>query len=86
LLIERFKPLWNVLIEGLGIHTPGKNRRQQKSKWDTLHSGRKFASGLLPNAAARGALLKMVEDFFAGKSVPILSPAEAVIEEESDED
>ena len=41
LLIERFQPLWNVLIEGFGIHTPGAGRKKQvRSKWDTLHPGR----------------------------------------------
>jgi hypothetical protein len=86
LLIERFGPLWNVLADGFGNHPPGKNRRQQRSKWDTLHPGRKFASELLPNALTRDAILNLVADYFAGKPVPTISPTEAVIEEESDQD
>jgi Eco29kI restriction endonuclease len=44
LLIQRFSPVWNVLIEGFGIHDPGAGRRVQKrSQWDTLHPGRSFA-------------------------------------------
>jgi hypothetical protein len=86
LLIEQFKPVWNVLIEGFGIHTPGKRRPQRKSKWDTLHPGRKLANGLPANAIAVEQLTQMVEDFFAGKPVRTLSAAEAMTEEESEKD
>jgi hypothetical protein len=83
LLIERFQPPWNVLIEGFGIHTPGKGRKKQvKSKWDTLHPGRTLAKGLPANPMSEERTVKMIADFFAGKKVPILTPAEAVVEEE----
>jgi len=50
LLIEKFKPVWNRIIDGFGIHDPGGGRRQQeRSKWDTLHPGRPFAKQLRPN-------------------------------------
>jgi hypothetical protein len=53
ILIERFSPIWNTLIEGFGIHDPGAGRRlQKKSIWDTLHPGRKFAEGLPDNSKA----------------------------------
>jgi hypothetical protein len=82
LLIAQFQPLWNVLIAGFGIHKPGKNRPQQLSKWDTLHSGRKLASGLPSGHLQDSQLTKMVADFFAGKAVKLISPGEAVVEEE----
>jgi len=82
LLIAQFQPLWNVLIDGFGIHKPGKNRPQQLSKWDTLHSGRKLASGLPSGHLLDSQLTKMVADFFAGKAVKLISPGEAVVEEE----
>jgi Eco29kI restriction endonuclease len=81
LLIEQFKPLWNVLVEGFGIHKPGKNRPQQTSKWDTLHPGRRLAAGLPPNPLESTALLRIVSDFFAGREVKTLTPEEAVVEE-----
>jgi Eco29kI-like restriction endonuclease len=84
LLIEEFRPIWNVLIEGFGIHQPGKRRPQRTSKWDTLHPGRKLASGLPANALTFEHLTKMVEDFFEGKPVKTLSAAEAMTEEESE--
>lgn len=87
LLIERFRPVWNVLIEGFGIHTPGKGRRKQvRSRWDTLHPGRSLAKGLPPNPISDIEIRKLLSDFFAGRAVPVLSPTEAVIEEDANEE
>lgn len=47
LLIEKFKPLWNLVVEGFGNHDPGKGRREGKrSDWDVLHPGRDWAAKL----------------------------------------
>lgn len=44
LLIQRFKPIWNLYLDGFGNHDPGKGRtNQQRSSWDVLHPGRKWA-------------------------------------------
>ena len=44
LLIARFSPIWNKIIDGFGNHDPGKGRYQQlRSRWDTLHPGRSWA-------------------------------------------
>jgi len=46
-LVDYYRPLWNCLIKGFGIHTPGRGRGQQRrSMWDTLHPGRGFVAGL----------------------------------------
>lgn len=46
-LIQKFHPFWNVLIDGFGNHAPGKGRKDQKrSVWDVLHPGRKWAEKL----------------------------------------
>ncbi len=83
LLIERFQPLWNVLIEGFGIHTPGAGRKKQvRSKWDTLHPGRALAVDLPPNPKTATELEQMIADFFAGRAVPIITPEQAVAEED----
>lgn len=83
LLIEQFHPLWNVLIEGFGIHTPGAGRKKQvRSKWDTLHPGRALASDLPVNPKTANQLEEMIANFFAGRQVPTISAEEAVIEEE----
>jgi Eco29kI restriction endonuclease len=87
LLIERFKPLWNVLIEGFGIHTPGKGRtRQVRSKWDTLHPGRTLTTGLPLNPQSQEQIGRLVSGFLAGEKVRVLSAREAIIEEAEEED
>lgn len=87
LLIEKFQPLWNVLIEGFGIHKPGKGREKQvRSKWDTVHPGRKLARNLPPNPQTDKELRKLIVDFFEGKVRPTISAREAVIGEEEEEE
>lgn len=49
LLIEMFRPIWNLTIDGFGNHDPGSGRYDQKtSAWDTLHPGRSWAFKLKP--------------------------------------
>lgn len=57
ILIDHYKPIWNKIISGFGIHTPGKGRlKQARSDWDTLHPGRSFAEQL-----ASGKTLELIE-------------------------
>ena len=51
LLITMFRRslVWNTVLDGFGIHDPGRGRRsQKKSAWDTVHPGRPFAEDLSP--------------------------------------
>lgn len=44
LLIARFSPVWNTLIDGFGNHDPGKGRYSgMRPRWDVLHPGRGWA-------------------------------------------
>jgi hypothetical protein len=44
LLIARFKPLWNLALDGFGNHDPGSGRYQGlRPLWDVLHPGRAWA-------------------------------------------
>ncbi len=44
ILIDEYNPVWNA-IRGFGNHDQGTTRRaQMRSQWDTLHSGRPWAS------------------------------------------
>jgi hypothetical protein len=44
-LLEHYRPLWNVCVEGFGLHDPGGGRRKgENSWWDSLHPGRPWAS------------------------------------------
>lgn len=45
-LIAQYRPIWNDVVRGFGIHNPGRRRPQQRSQWDTLHPGRPWAAGL----------------------------------------
>ncbi len=82
LLIERFKPVWNVLIDGFGIHDPGKGRKdQQRSRWDMLHPGRRFAEKRPPNAASVREISALVRRFLVGEDVPTIPTAQAVEED-----
>lgn len=83
LLIERFQPLWNVLIEGFGIHTPDAGRKKQvRSKWDTLHPGRVLAADLPPNPKSSAQLRRTITEFFAGRQPATITPEQAVVEED----
>jgi hypothetical protein len=49
LLITRFSPLWNLLLDGFGNHDPGAGRYNGLvPKWDVLHTGRNWASRCRP--------------------------------------
>lgn len=49
LLIARFAPLWNSLIDGFGNHDPGKGRHAGlRPRWDVLHPGRSWADKCQP--------------------------------------
>jgi hypothetical protein len=66
LLIEKFAPLWNKVVDGFGNHTPGAGRyQQQRSAWDVLHQGRPFADQLQPNRKRVEDIEKAVEEHFS---------------------
>jgi hypothetical protein len=47
LMIARFTPIWNSLIDGFGNHNPGSGRHAgMRPRWDVLHPGRAWASRL----------------------------------------
>jgi hypothetical protein len=49
LLIAKFAPVWNTLIDGFGNHDPGKGRYNGMCpKWDVLHPGREWARKCQP--------------------------------------
>ena len=45
LLIAKFSPVWNLVVDGFGNHDPGKGRYQgMRPRWDVLHPGRAWAT------------------------------------------
>ena len=66
LLIKRFEPLWNRVMDGFGNHDPGKGRYEQKmSQWDSIHPGRPWAVQLKKLETSEADLQKTVKDFVA---------------------
>lgn len=63
-LIENFQPIWNVCVEGFGIHDPGSGRYQgEVSWWDALHPGRPWASRLRQTRSQAAAEARLAEWF-----------------------
>lgn len=51
LMIAKYSPLWNSLIDGFGNHDPGSGRHKGLvPRWDVLHPGRGWATKLQPRA------------------------------------
>jgi hypothetical protein len=65
LLIARYHPLWNLLVEGFGNHDPGKRRQEGKMPlWDLLHAGRWWAAEMRGKPGiGRDDLLEQIEQF-----------------------
>jgi hypothetical protein len=64
LLIARFSPLWNQIIDGFGNHDPGKRRsNQNRSAWDVMHPGRPWAEKLSPHPIAAVELQRKAQEF-----------------------
>jgi hypothetical protein len=62
LLIHRFRPVWNIVVDGFGNHDPGGGRyKQQRSSWDVLHPGRDWAEKCQPNKRSRNDILDMLK-------------------------
>jgi len=75
MLIKNFKPIWNMIIDGFGNKDPGRRRATQyKSSWDVLHPGRAFADKLADSDLTPEAVVRRVEEYFAG----VTSPTEPV--------
>lgn len=61
LIIAKYKPIWNNIIDGFGNHDPGKGRKlQEKSQWDILHPGRKWAAKLAQGPKNQEELRRLV--------------------------
>jgi len=66
LLIERFSPAWNVLVDGFGNHDPGSGRHQQRrSWWDALHPGRSWAEKLRDSDRTQEEITQVVREALA---------------------
>jgi hypothetical protein len=77
-LIEAFKPIWNLVVDGFGNKDPGRRRASQYcSPWDVLHPGRVFAEKLADGGITPDSLIVKLTEIFAGRPVPLIPTAEA---------
>ena len=78
MMIEEFKPVWNIVIDGFGNKDPGRRRAtQHRSLWDVLHPGRAFAEKLAEGKITVEALVERLGEYFAGQVVPLVPTEEA---------
>jgi hypothetical protein len=89
MLIEQFRPVWNLVIDGFGNKDPGKRRKDQyRSAWDVLHPGRKFADKLGENPILPEKYEKALVTFYeTGKIVkPKKPPTAKGVEQKNDDE
>jgi len=78
MMIEQFKPVWNLVIDGFGNKDPGKRRATQyRSLWDVLHPGRRFTEKLASGGSTPELLTTRLREYFAGRVVPLVPTEEA---------
>jgi len=66
LMIARFTPVWNSLIDGFGNHNPGKGRHAgMRPRWDVLHPGRGWAENLAERSETQEQIAKDAENYLS---------------------
>ncbi len=90
MLIETFKPVWNVALDGFGNKDPGRRRATQyTSPWDIIHPGRHFAAKLAIAPISAEFLIQRIADYFAGKPLAklpkVLADQEAAEQADAEE-
>jgi Eco29kI restriction endonuclease len=64
-IIQRYRPLWNSVIDGFGNHDPGINRYGQiLAGWDTLHPGRSWEKKWQGQRPDRAKLIEKIQAYF----------------------
>ena len=64
LVIQRFQPLWNKVVDGFGNHDPGAGRHAgMRPYWDELHPGRRWAERLQPPKKTKTQILESVDEY-----------------------
>jgi hypothetical protein len=71
LLIAKFDPLWNKLIDGFGNHDPGKGRHAGvRPRWDVLHPGRAWAERCQPRDETDKQIIREAMDYLRSNPPP----------------
>lgn len=71
LLIAKFNPLWNKLVDGFGNHDPGKGRHAGlRPRWDVLHPGRPWATMCKPRDETKEQIIGEIKDYLRNNPPP----------------
>ncbi len=64
LVITRFTPVWNTIVDGFGNHDPGKGRHAgMRPRWDVLHPGRAWAERCQDRPETAEQIVREIEAF-----------------------
>lgn len=71
LLIAKYDPLWNKLIDGFGNRDPGKGRHAGlRPRWDVLHPGRSWAERCQPRNETAEQIIREAQDYLRNNPPP----------------
>ena len=71
LMIAKFSPLWNLVVEGFGNHDPGSGRYNGlRPRWDTLHPGRGWALKCKDREETQADIAREVKSYLASTTLP----------------
>lgn len=71
LLIARYSPVWNALIDGFGNHDPGSGRYNgMRPRWDVLHAGRGWAAKCRARPESPEDIARDVETYLRNATFP----------------
>ncbi|MFH1493971.1 MAG: Eco29kI family restriction endonuclease [Pseudomonadota bacterium] len=72
LMIARFSPVWNSIVDGFGNHTPGKGRFEgMRPRWDVLHPGRDWAAKCKDREETVADIVRDVETYLREVRLPV---------------
>lgn len=75
LLIAKFSPIWNRLMDGFGNHAPGKGRHAgMKPRWDVVHPGRSGFDACQPRLETAETIMSEIETYLRGAPAPPIRP------------
>jgi hypothetical protein len=76
LLIAKFMPVWNTLVDGFGNHDPGGGRYQGlRPRWDVLHPGRGWAAKCQPRQETAEQIKADVARYLRASPMPETRPS-----------
>jgi len=72
LLIARYSPVWNALVDGFGNHDPGKGRHNgMRPRWDVLHPGRTWAEKCKERPETAEDISRDIKTYLRNAAFPI---------------